>query len=94
MQPTADGVVRPAGLRDDLVAGVLEQARDAFAQQHRVVGEHHAQPRLVDLPRAAQRRELAGEVLREELVEHLRLVQPRELVGAELARVLRLPVRR
>ena len=29
-----------AGAPDHLVAGVLEQAREALAQQHRVLGDH------------------------------------------------------
>ena len=36
-------VLGVAGLPDDLEAVLLEQRRDAFAEQHRVVGEHDAE---------------------------------------------------
>ena len=55
-------LVGVAGLADDLEAGVLEQPRDALAQQHRVVGEHDAQLLLRLAPRRRpQRRVRVGE---------------------------------
>ena len=44
----AQQVLGVAGLADDLEAGLLEQAHDALAQQHRVVGDDD--PHRVNLP--------------------------------------------
>src|SRR5205823_2318994 len=72
-----------ARLADDLEAGILEQARDALAQQHRVVGE--------DDPRASAEPDVGGvgaerrEVGRAELVEPHGLVDASELMLAEIA---------
>src|SRR5215211_499026 len=38
-------ILRRSALPDDLEARLLEQARDALAEQHRVVGENDADPR-------------------------------------------------
>ena len=38
----AQEVVRRAGLRDDVEAGLLEQPRDALSEEHRVVREDDA----------------------------------------------------
>ena len=49
------------GLADDLEAGVLEQPRDALAQQDGVVGEHDAEPlRAAATASAARRPQRAG----------------------------------
>ena len=68
----AQQVLGVAGLGDDLEARLLEQARDALAQQHAVVGEDDAHGtsaltvvpspgRRVDLEAPVERREAVGE---------------------------------
>ena len=76
-------VVGVAGLRDDVEAGVVEQPRDALAQQHGVVGED-------DADRASRRgareaREVAAEARLVELEDPLRLRQLRQRPEAEVA---------
>ena len=68
--------------------GVLEQARDSLAQQDRVVGEdyaHAAKPSASGAERG-KRRELARDV---ELIEALRLAEPRQLVVAQILELVR-----
>jgi hypothetical protein len=66
-------VVCRSALRDDLEAGVLEQPRDAFAQQDGVVCKHYthaAEPSSC----GAERGEASREPGRIELVQPFRLV--------------------
>jgi len=71
----AKQVVGRSGLRDDFEAGLLEQPGDAFAKQHRVVGEHHA-ARVAELrDGAAQRREVAREPVGDHLEDALGIGQ-------------------
>ena len=66
----AQQVLGVSRLRDDVEAGVPEQARDSLAQEHGVVGEHDADGRGAG-PRA-QRREVAAEARLLELEDALR----------------------
>ena len=76
-----------AGLRDDLEARLLEQARDALAEQHRVVGQHDAASVAELRDGAAQRREVAWQVVGEHLVDALGVGQALQPMRAEVARV-------
>ncbi len=49
-----------ARLRDDAHTGLLEEACDAVANEHRVVREHDSQPVVVDPASEAQRRKVGG----------------------------------
>ena len=74
-------VVGVVGLGHDLEARLGEQPRDALAQQDRVLGDHdrHRVPEQGD--RVAQRREVARETVREQLVDVLGLRQARRAGG-------------
>src|SRR5439155_26718970 len=74
---------RIAGLTDDLEAGVLEQACDSLAQEHRIVREHDARARAEAAHGCigAERRKVAVA----ELVDPLGLVEPAQSVLAEVA---------
>ena len=77
-------LVRVSRLPDDLDLGVLEQPREPFAQQGRVVGDHRGEPALVHAD-VAERRELGVEIVGDELEDPLRLAQPAEVELTELA---------
>ena len=83
----AQQVVGRPRLGDDLEPGLLQEARDALAQEHGVVGEHHP-PCVAELQdRPAERREVAREVLDQHLVDALEVRQPLQPVRAEIARL-------
>ena len=79
----AQEVVGVAGLRHDVEAGVVEQPRDALAEQHGVVGEDDADRRRARA--CAERREVAAEARLVELEDPLRLRQLRQRPEAEVA---------
>ena len=83
----AEEVFRVAGLRHDLESRLLEKSRDPFAEEDRVVREHHA-PGVTELgDGAAQRREVPREPVDEHLVDALRVGEPLQPVGLEILRL-------
>ena len=74
-----------SGLRDDLEARLAEKPSDALAKQHRVLGDHHGHRVPEHRDRVPQRREIAREAVREQLVDVLGLGQAGEPVTAEIA---------
>ena len=86
MRDVPQQVVGVARLRDHLEARLLEQAHDALAQEHRVVGDDDAHRVAEHRDRVAQRREIARQPVGEQLVDVLGLGQPGEPVRAEVAR--------
>ena len=78
-------VVRATRLRDDVEARIREEARDALAEEHGVVGENDGDPRAEHRDRVSQRREVARQVVGEQLVNPLRTGEPFEPVLAEIS---------
>ena len=81
-----------AGLAGDLEARLLEQPRDALAQEHRVIRQNNADALPVDRPDPPclvhpQPGELSCETRRDDLEDPLGLRQSPELVGAEVLEV-------
>ena len=74
-----------AGLRDDVEAGFQEQARDPFAEEHRVVGEHDADRRRPGT--RTQRREVPREADLLELKDPLRLRHVGQCPEAQVAQL-------
>ena len=66
--------------------GVGEQPRDPLAEEHGVVGERHGDAGSERRDRVPKRREVAREVVGEELVDSLRIGQALEPELAEIAR--------
>ena len=80
-------VVAVAGAADDVEAGVLQEARDPLAQEHRVVRDDDAQLLLGHGRRRPQRRVRVGQARSEELVDPLGRRQSAQHVLAEVARL-------
>ena len=78
-------VVRVPRLGDDLEPRLLEQPGDSLAEQHGVVGDHHA-PCVAELgDGATERGKVAREIVDEHLVDALEVREPLEPVRAEIA---------
>src|SRR5262249_26771818 len=79
-------VLGSAALSHDVEAGILEQARDAFAQQDGVIGEHYAHAARA-LTREVERGKALGQPRHRELEDVLGLRQALELVNAQILEV-------
>jgi hypothetical protein len=71
-------------LRDDLEARLGEQPGDALAEQHRVVREHYAHVGAEPAERVPEGREVAWQVIDEQLVDRFGIGQPLQAVRAEI----------
>ena len=81
----SEEVVRVPRLRDDIESRVGQQTSDPLPQQDRVVGEHHADARSKHGDGVPQGREVAWEVVGEQLVDALRPREPLEPMLSEVA---------
>ena len=74
-----------ARLRQHVEAGLLEQANDALAEKHGVLGDDDAHRVSEHRNGVAQRWEVARQAVGEDLEDVLGIGKPREPVGAEVA---------
>ncbi len=81
----AQQVVGVVGLGEDVEARLAEQPDDSLAQQDRVLGDHHRHRVAEHRDRVPQRREVARQAVREQLVDVLGRRQARQPVAAEVA---------